>query len=155
GLVLLVLVLGLGGGGLVLLWQQAAAGWQAADAALTRQRQEKERADSEHQRAEQALQQLTQEQPEKLAAQEALAQAAYFRKVQLAYREWQDNRVAEADQVLNECEARFRHWEWGYVYHLCHSELRTFRGHLSVCYSPDGKRLASASADETVKVWDV
>ncbi len=37
-------------------------------------------------------------------------------------------------------------------------ELLTLRGHYglvtSVAYSPDGKRLATASVDQTAKVWD-
>jgi WD40 repeat protein len=38
-------------------------------------------------------------------------------------------------------------------------ELLTLKGHTgilrSVCFSPDGKRLASASSDQTVKVWSL
>jgi WD40 repeat protein len=37
-------------------------------------------------------------------------------------------------------------------------EVRTLKGHRgevrAVCFSPDGKRLASAAREDTLKVWD-
>jgi WD40 repeat protein len=56
-------------------------------------------------------------------------------------------------------DADLRGFEWHYLWRLAHRDLRTLRGHTDkvVCvrYSPNGKQLASASDDGTVKLWDV
>src|SRR5439155_1438894 len=55
-------------------------------------------------------------------------------------------------------ETDLRGFEWHYWDRLCHSSLLDLKGHTgeiwSVVFSADGKRLASASRDQTVKVWD-
>jgi WD40 repeat protein len=52
-----------------------------------------------------------------------------------------------------------RGWEWYFQQRLARQELRTLKGHrnavLSVAFSPDGTRLASASLLSVVKLWDV
>jgi WD40 repeat protein len=61
--------------------------------------------------------------------------------------------------LLDACRWDFRHFEHRYLYTLFNKNQRTLRGHTdivsSVAFSRDGKRLASASQDGTVKVWKV
>jgi WD40 repeat protein len=51
-----------------------------------------------------------------------------------------------------------RGFEWYYLWQKCHGDRLTLRGHSdwisSVAYSPDGRLLATASADRMVIVWD-
>src|SRR5262249_2063369 len=50
-----------------------------------------------------------------------------------------------------------RGFEWHYLWRACHGHLPLLRGHKYVvtwvAYSPDGRRLATASKDKTIKVW--
>ena len=82
---------------------------------------------------------------------EALRRRDAVSRVNLAYREYLDDNVALADELLDGCPKDLREWEWEYARRLGHSELKTFSGSSSgqdvwsVAFSPDGALLACGS----------
>jgi hypothetical protein len=93
-------------------------------------------------------------------AQRKLAEARLYRsQLGLALSYWQEGNVRAARDKLEEAREHRDTWEHRYLYTLMnHHGQRTFLGHTnrvtSVCFSPDGQRIASGSYDWTVKVWD-
>jgi hypothetical protein len=91
----------------------------------------------------------------------------YAQLIARANREWETDNLEAARQALDACRADFRGWEYGHLRYVVNRKQRIVRNNgmvFSVAFSPDGKRIVSASSGPaalgkgprscTVKVWD-
>jgi WD40 repeat protein/serine/threonine protein kinase len=84
-------------------------------------------------------------------------QNAYYQRIALAEREWSANDLNRTLQLLDECPPDLCGWEWHYLQRLRLKTLPALRHDSAVfcaVFSPDGERIASASQDGKVTIWD-
>jgi WD40 repeat protein/tRNA A-37 threonylcarbamoyl transferase component Bud32 len=146
---LLVLAVMLGSGGVLWQWRQAVAAraWLQVAVGVAQDNEDKAKKSEDEARK----------------SEDYARHMAYAAQVTLALRDWQDANLPAVKRHLEQTrppagKTDLRGFEWYYVDRLRHSEARALKGHndfvYSVVYSRDGGRVASASKDGTVKLWD-
>jgi WD40 repeat protein/serine/threonine protein kinase len=112
----------------------------------------------EEQKQTQAEQRKTQAEQRK--TEEALQrekQTQYYQLIAMAAQARANHHASRAEELLDQCPAHLRGWEWHYLKHLPFDRFPTLHHPFSftrLAFSPDGRLIALGTWDGVVKVWD-
>lgn len=100
-----------------------------------------------------------------LAAQKAEQQAreaeeyqAYIARIGLADAKIRENAFDAAIDILNDCPARLRNWEWGRLMHLCSQSIGTFNNKApvdAIALAPNGQQFVTGGWNGSATIWDL
>ena len=144
GLVLITLVLGLVGSTVGMLWAIRAEADATTNAEL----------------AESRLEQVEQERNRTDAALRDAEWQSYLGNIAAAASALETHMpITEVGRRLEACPEHLRNWEWAWLNAASDDALLVLDGHTgpvtTASFSPDGKRVVTASHDGTTMVWDV
>ena len=90
---------------------------------------------------------------------EELRRNVYFHSIALAQNAYEERNITQLKKLLRDCPADLRGWEWRYLWRQSDSSAATLHGHedsvTAVACFADGTRVASASRDGSVRIWDL
>ena len=98
-----------------------------------------------------------------LHREKSLRNYQYAWRVQVARQAWETRNANLFRDVLSQPTAKgarsdLRGFEWHYLWNILHPKAPALRGHRSyvgdVTYAPDGRFVATASDDGTVRIWE-
>jgi WD40 repeat protein/serine/threonine protein kinase len=90
-------------------------------------------------------------------ANRELRQSLYYRNIALAEREWSTNDLSRIEQLLDECPADLRSWEWHYLKRRRLESIPPLdhgTAVFSAVFSPDGRWIVTGNQDGKVTVLD-
>jgi WD40 repeat protein/serine/threonine protein kinase len=84
-------------------------------------------------------------------------QTSYYQRIALAEREWSANDLSRVEQLLDDCPADLRCWEWHYLKRRRLENLPPLdhgAAVFSAVFSPDGRWIVSGNQNGRVTAWD-